>query len=566
VSDFMKKILDIQHLSILFKNGDQLFTAVDDISFAVEANQFTAIVGESGSGKSLTALSILNLLPSSAVVKGCVLFSGDNDSVDVLSCPTKKLNYLRGNRISMVFQEPMTALNPLMTCGMQVSEVLVHHLGLSKAKAKERTIELFTEVELPQPSDMYDRYPHEISGGQKQRVMIAIAIACNPNLLIADEPTTALDVVVQKSIIELLKKMQAKHKLTVLMITHDLDLVAEVADEILVMFKGKIIEQGNAQKVLTNPSQDYTKALMACKPKAHKKGKPLPVLQSSLLDQITNNTPSIPEKKMQEKENKLLLSISELKVAFPAKKNIWGKVTSMRSAVNNVSMEIFQNEIVGLVGESGCGKTTLGSAILQLVEPLSGSIKLNGKLLTKRNAKEWGKEIQMVFQDPYSSLNPRLKIGDAITEPMKVHHLFGKFSSRKDKAIHLLQQVGLSSEAFNRYPHQFSGGQRQRICIARALAMEPSFMVFDESVSALDVSMQAQVLNLINDLKKTHQFTALFISHDLSVIHYISDRIYVMKHGEFVEQGDANEIFFHPKHAYTKELIGSIPGNIKSMM
>lgn len=557
----MKKILDIQHLSIQFKNGKQLTTAVDDISFSVAENQFTAIVGESGSGKSLTALSILQLLPSAATVTGRVLFSDADGVQDILTCATKKLLSLRGNRIAMVFQEPMTALNPLMTCGKQVAEVLVKHLGLNKANAKAKAIELFTDVELPQPSDIYDRYPHQISGGQKQRVMIAMAIGCNPALLIADEPTTALDVVVQKNIMELLKKMQQKHQLTVLMITHDIDLVATIADEVLVMYKGKIIEKGMASTVLKHPLHPYTKALIACKPSANKKGKPLPILEEGMMSEIENTAIFFPKKTTAEKQDKLLLSIRDLTVAFPAKKNIWGKAMSMHTAVNKVSLYVNQNEIVGLVGESGCGKTSLGNAILQLVEPVSGSIELNGKLLTKNTAHIWGKEIQMVFQDPYSSLHPRLKIGDAIMEPMKVHRLFGSASRRKEKTIDLLEQVGLSSDSFGRYPHQFSGGQRQRVCIARALAMEPSFMVFDESVSALDVSMQAQVLNLINELKQSHQFTALFISHDLSVIHYISDRIYVMKSGEIVETGNANDIFNNPQHEYTRELIGCITGN-----
>lgn len=556
-------LLDIKNLSISFEKSDEIFKAVNNISIQIERGKFTAVVGESGSGKSLTALSILQLLPEGASISGSIMFNTNENATELTSLNNKSISDIRGHQISMIFQEPMTALNPLIKCGKQVTEILLRHQKISKQAAKEKTLQLLTEVELSDPEKIFNSYPHQISGGQKQRVMIAIAIACNPKLLIADEPTTALDVRVQKSIMFLLKKLQIQYDMSVLLITHDLGLVNDVADDIVVLYKGNIVESGKARDILDHPGNAYTKGLLMCKPSLELKGKRLPVLSDFL---STEN-----EIKLDEKENNFnaintnftepVISVNSLKVHYPSMKNIWGKVTSYHKAIDDVSFNVFAQETIGIVGESGCGKTTLGRSILQLIKPNSGSIKINGiDINSQHHSIKKGKELQIVFQDPYGSLNPRLTIGDAITEPMKVHGLYGNKNQRKEKAISLMEQVSLKADQFNKYPHQFSGGQRQRICIARALSTEPSIMVFDESVSALDVSVQAQILNLINELKTKYQFTSLFISHDLSVVHYISDRIIVMKAGKIVEQGDANDILFNPKDEYTKELIGSIPG------
>lgn len=563
MNSITQPLLDIKNLCISFQKSNEIFKAVNDISFQIEPGKFTAVVGESGSGKSLTALSILQLLPEGASISGNIIFNTNGNAIEITSLNNNSISDIRGNQISMIFQEPMTALNPLIKCGKQVTEILLRHQKISKQAAKEKTLQLFSEVELPNPEKIFNSYPHQISGGQKQRVMIAIAIACNPQLLIADEPTTALDVRVQKSIMLLLKKLQVQYNMSVLLITHDLGLVNDVADDIVVLYKGNIVESGNARDILLHPGNAYTKGLLMCKPSPVLKGKRLPVLNDFL---STEN-----EIKIDEVENQFtpkntiethpVIAVNSLKVHYPASKNIWGKVTSYHKAIDDISFNVYAQETIGIVGESGCGKTTLGRAILQLIKPNSGTIKINGiDINSQHDAVQKGKELQIVFQDPYGSLNPRLTIGDAITEPMKVHGLFGNKTQRKEKAILLMEQVSLNADQFNKYPHQFSGGQRQRICIARALSTEPSIMVFDESVSALDVSVQAQVLNLINELKAKYQFTSLFISHDLSVVHYISDRIIVMKAGKIVEQGDANEIFFNPKDEYTRELIGSMPG------
>lgn len=562
----MEPLLDIKNLRVSFQNENEIFTAVDDVSFRIEKGKFTAVVGESGSGKSLTALSVLQLLPEKANSSGKIIFNADEQSTELIDLESEIMKEISGNMISMIFQEPMTALNPLLKCGYQVAEVLLIHKKMARKEAKAKTLELFSAVELPHPEKIFNAYPHQISGGQKQRVMIAMAIACNPKLLIADEPTTALDVRVQKSIMNLLKKLQIQFDMSVLLITHDLELVAEVADDVVVLYKGKIMETGATNEILRNPVNAYTKGLLLCKPKPASKGKRLPVLSDFISPEKNLNAQPIENYFQRENfpSHKPLISVESLKVYYPTKKNIWGKAIDFHKAVDDVSFEVYPQETIGIVGESGCGKTTLGRAIIQLIKPQDGKIKINGRDINdfhhKKNSRH--KEMQIVFQDPYGSLNPRLTIGDAITEPMKVHGLFGNKSQRKEKAISLLEQVSITSEQFNKYPHQFSGGQRQRICIARALATEPSIMVFDESVSALDVSVQAQVLNLINELKTTHQFTSLFISHDLSVVHFISDRILVMKEGKIVEQGDANQIFFQPQHEYTKELINCIPGKM----
>jgi len=559
----MLPLVQIKNLSISFAQDDKIIDAVKNISLNIPRGKITALIGESGSGKSVTALSFLQLLPAQAKLSGNMLFSEDGTiTEDLIHSPLSAIQQLRGNKIAMIFQEPMTSLNPVHTCGAQVMEALMLHKKMNKANAKEATIELFKKVELPMPEQMINRYPHQISGGQKQRVMIAMAMSCNPALLIADEPTTALDVRVQKNILLLLKKLQAENGMGILLITHDLSLVTDVADEIAVMYKGEIVEAGIAKQILATPQHIYTKALLACLPTVKSKGTRLAVIADYLNDNISV-VKELPANKLIP-SSEIILRVENLSVSFHTKKNIFGKTLAEYNAVDDVSFTVNKNETVGLVGESGCGKTTLGRAILNLIKPTTGNIYFKEKNIAKATDAEMRlirKELQIVFQDPYGSLNPRLSIGDAITEPMKVHSPTSTQNSRKEKAMHLLEEVNLNTSFFNRFPHQFSGGQRQRICIARALVLEPNFLIFDESVSALDVSVQAQVLNLINDLKAAHNFTSIFISHNLAVIHYISDRIMVMKDGKIIESGTADEVIFSPKQAYTKELLNAIPNS-----
>ena len=559
-------LLQVKNLSISFEQDGATVPVVKNISFGLDQGKLTAIVGESGSGKSVTALSLLQLLPAAAKVTGQLLFNaGDGINKDLVTTSFAGIRKIRGHEIAMIFQEPMTSLNPVFSCGSQVMESLVLHKKISRKEARQKTIELFEQVELPQPAAMLNRYPHQISGGQKQRVMIAMAMSCSPTLLIADEPTTALDVRVQKNILQLLKKLQVQQKMSVLFITHDLGLVAAFADEVLVMHKGIIVEQGITEQVLRHPQHPYTKALLACKPHKESKGNRLPIVADFINNNLTTEpatsshnvsspTPNIGQSPV--------LRVENLKVYFPAEKNIWGRPVSFYKAVDDVSFAVHEGETIGLVGESGCGKTTLGRSILQLVKPTSGKIWLHLQEIQNIDAaamRHLRKDLQIVFQDPYGSLNPRITIGDAILEPLMVHKIHPNKKIGKEKVMALLQQVNMSEDVYNRYPHQFSGGQRQRICIARALGLEPSFLIFDESVSALDVSVQAQVLNLINELKQQYRFTSIFISHDLSVVHYISDRILVMNKGKIVEQGTASDILENPQEAYTRALIDAIP-------
>lgn len=559
-------LLQVKDLDIAFQHEGVLSKAVNKISFNIQPGELVALVGESGSGKSVTSLSLPGLLPKETSINGQLIFSKDGlSSVDLLQCDAKDLRQIRGKDIAMIFQEPMTSLNPVFTCGFQVMEAIRLHQGLNKAEATQKVISLFEQVKLPNPFELIHRYPHELSGGQKQRVMIAMAMSCNPSLLIADEPTTALDVTVQKNILELIKELQLKNRMGVLFITHDLGVVAEIADRIIVMYKGSIMEEGDARSVLKDPKNNYTKALLACRPAAHAKGNRLPVISDFLGDDKNAELkPFVSQQEIAEKEEMpVVLKVEDLSVEFASRKTLFGKQKPAFKAVNNVSFEVKKGEVVGLVGESGCGKTTLGRTILQLVKPTSGRILLDGKDIAHANSAQLRsirKDLQIVFQDPFGSLNPRISIGNAIMEPMKVHGLAGTNSSRKDKVMELLEKVSLQKDHFNRYPHQFSGGQRQRICIARALALDPSFLVFDESVSALDVSVQAQVLNLVNDLRNEFGFTSLFISHDLSVVHYLSDRILVMRQGSIVESGTADQVYKDPQHGYTRELINAIPG------
>jgi len=572
-------LLTIEGLSVDFETGDEITQAVKNISFSVNRGETVGIVGESGSGKTVTSLSILQLLPSppAKYTSGKIIFSDNGAQENLLEKSHEELKNIRGNKIAMIFQEPMSSLNPVFTCGHQVMEAILAHKDASSQQAKQQTIEWFSKVKLPQPGKIFHRYPHQLSGGQKQRVMIAMAMCCEPSLLICDEPTTALDVTVQRTILQLIKQLQSEQNMGVIFITHDLGVVAEVADKAVVMYRGEIVEQNIVKGIFTDPKHPYTKALLACRPVNHPRGVRLPVVSDFLdekntrissdelkgkLSHLSNLQPvSIPIR-TENRKQETLLKVQDLSVWFPSKKNLFGKPTEFIKAVDDVSFEVYENETLGLVGESGCGKTTLGRALLRLLEPISGKIIYkNNDLTTVKgdDLKSLRKEIQIVFQDPYSSLNPRIAIGSAIAEPMKVHGLFPEAQTRKEKVIELLKRVDLRAEHFNRYPHEFSGGQRQRIVIARALALAPSFIVCDESVSALDVSVQAQVLNLLNDLKKEFGFTIIFISHDLSVVRYISDRIMVMNKGKIEETGNADDIYFHPQKEYTKKLVQSIP-------
>lgn len=568
----MFPLLNIKDLSVGFISEDETIAALKNISFEVGRGEIVALVGESGSGKSVTSLSILQLLPASAkYTSGQIVFSEDGDEAeDLLQKNPSSLQQIRGNKIAMIFQEPMTSLNPVICCGKQVTEAIQRHQKISYSQAKEKTIDWFQKVKLPDPFNAFNRYPHQLSGGQKQRVMIAMAMCCHPSLLICDEPTTALDVTVQKTILGLIKELQQQSNMGVIFITHDLGLVAEIADRAIVMYRGEIVEQGSVRELFNNAKHPYTKALLACRPMNHKKQERLPVVSDffNITDefkiQINKSTPIRENQPLSEK-NSVLLQVEHLSVWFPSKKTLLGRALAFTKAVDDVSFEVFKGETLGLVGESGCGKTTLGRTLLRLIEPTSGKIIYNNIDLTlkrKEDLVSLRKDIQIVFQDPYSSLNPRLTIGSAIAEPLKVHGLISKQKNRKEKVVELLEKVGLNADHFSRYPHEFSGGQRQRIVIARALALSPSFLVCDESVSALDVSVQAQVLNLLNDLKKEFRFTIIFISHDLSVVHYISDRIMVMNKGKIEETGPAEKVYFDPKSEYTKKLIASIPKGI----
>ena len=538
--------------------------AVKNSSIEIQKGELVAIVGESGSGKSVTALSLLQLLPSQSIITGKALFfRKEKHPLNLVKLSADEINEVRGTKIAMIFQEPMTSLNPVFTCGKQVMETIQLHQNVNAKIARQKTIALFEKVKLPDPEGIINRYPHQLSGGQKQRVMIAMAISCNPALLIADEPTTALDVTVQKTILELLKELQQQNRMSVILITHDLGVVADIADKIVVMYKGEIVEQGITKEVLQSPQHAYTKALLACRPSGKPKGERLPVVSDFINNDGQLTLDNGEQLLTMNHQLSTVLQVENLKVYFPAKKKIFGKPSEFFKAVDDVSFEVVQGETVGLVGESGCGKTTLGRAILQLVKPTEGKIYLEGKDITEIKSaalRNMRKDLQIVFQDPYGSLNPRITIGNAILEPLMVHKVLDNNTQRKEKVIELLEKVSLLPEHFNRYPHQFSGGQRQRICIARALALNPSFLIFDESVSALDVSVQAQVLNLLNDLKKEFGFTSIFISHDLSVVRYVSDRILVMRKGKIVEQGDAEQIYHHPSNEYTQKLIAAIPG------
>tara|TARA_R110000868_G_scaffold111419_3_gene300940 strand:- start:66 stop:1745 length:1680 start_codon:yes stop_codon:yes gene_type:complete len=551
-------ILKLENLSISFGENE----VIHNISYHLDKNQILGIVGESGSGKSVSSLAILGLLPKniSKITSGEIIYNNE----DLTTLSAKAFQNIRGDKIAMIFQEPMSSLNPSMTCGKQVQEVLLQHTNLSKKEAENETISLFEKVKLPEVKTTYNKYPHEISGGQKQRVMIAMAIACKPDILIADEPTTALDVTVQKDIIHLLKSLQNETQMSIIFITHDLALISEIADQVLVMYKGNIVEEGAVSEIFKNPKHNYTKALINSRPSLETRLKKLPTINdylnnSTSTEIVTDEDRKINHEKLYSKPP--LLEVINVEKEYISKSGWFTKPKSFK-AVNDVSFKLYEGETLGLVGESGCGKSTLGHAILQLDKATSGQILYNGADITKLNKTETRKlrkDIQIIFQDPYSSLNPRIPVGEAIMEPMKVHKLYNSDNELKEKVIEILNRVGLSEDYFNRYPHEFSGGQRQRVGIARTIALQPKLIVCDESVSALDISVQAQVLNLLNELKDSFGFTYIFISHDLAVVKYMSDQLLVMNQGKIEELDDADVIYNTPKKEYTKKLIEAIP-------
>jgi peptide/nickel transport system ATP-binding protein len=575
-------LLEVKNLLTEFRSVNGPVKAVNNVSFSIRKGETLAIVGESGSGKSVTSLSIMGLInePAGKVTNGEILYhSKEGHVTDLLKSDKLVMRKYRGNEIAMIFQEPMTSLNPVIKCGDQVMEAIMVHKKISQKAAREKTIALFKEVQLPSPEAMLDRYPHQLSGGQKQRVMIAMAISCSPGLLIADEPTTALDVTVQKTIVELMGSLQKRYNMGLLFITHDLGLVAGFADHVAVMYKGEIVELGSVKEVFTDPKHLYTKSLLACRPRMDIRLKRLPVVSDFTQEKAKTEHQSKTSQKIRFSESVIspeerkhqhhvlyngnkILSLRNVSTWFPSKKSFFGKTLAYNKAVDGVSFDVYEGETVGLVGESGCGKTTLGRTILKLAQASAGEIIYNNEnilQLNERSFRPHRREMQLIFQDPYSSLNPRITIGEAISEPMRVHGIYKSSKEVKEKAMDLLRKVGLEEKHYNRFPHEFSGGQRQRICIARALGLNPRFIICDESVSALDVSVQAQVLNLLNDLKKEFGFTCIFISHDLSVVKYMSDRMIVMNRGKIEEEGDPDEIYANPKSDYTRKLISSIP-------
>ena len=555
-------ILIIKNLHVAFKTESGLNEVLCGISYNLYSDEILGIVGESGSGKSVASLAIMGLLPlkSGVTTLGEVIFNAEN----LIDCSQKQLESIRGRKIAMIFQEPMSALNPSICCGKQVEEILLQHTNITTKEANKEVVRLFNAVKLPEPKKTYKKYPHEISGGQQQRVMIAMAIACKPEILIADEPTTALDVTVQKEIIALLKTLQKEFKMSVIFISHDLALVSEIADRVLVMYKGAIVEKGDTKSVFKNPQKEYTKALIGARPRLKSRLKKLPTISdflSGIIPKALITKTARKEKHKNIYSSAPLLEVINLEKTYYSKASFFGIKTALK-AVDNVSFKVYSGETLGLVGESGCGKSTLGKAILQLDKATAGTLKYKGDDVTnlsKKALRTLRKEIQIIFQDPYASLNPRLTVGMAIMEPMKVHGLFSSDNERKARTIEILEKVGLEAAHFDRYPHEFSGGQRQRIGIARTIAVQPKLIICDESVSALDISVQAQVLNLLNTLKEDYGFTYIFISHDLSVVKFMSDQLMVMNKGKIEEIGEADSIYESPQKEYTKTLIEAIP-------
>ncbi|HZL89191.1 MAG TPA: ABC transporter ATP-binding protein [Pirellulaceae bacterium] len=597
-------LIDIDNLVTRFYTEDGVVNAVDDISLEIQEGKTLGIVGESGSGKSVTSFSIMRLLAGTGRIDhGRISFLGK----DLVRLPEPEMRRIRGKEISMIFQEPMTSLNPVFTAGWQVMEAIMLHQKVSKAEARKRTIELFREVGMPEPEQRVDSYPHQLSGGQKQRVMIAMALSCNPKLLIADEPSTALDVTIQAQILDILRELRDNRGMSVLFITHDLGVIAEIADEVAVMFQGKIVEQGKVLDIFERPKHPYTKGLLACKPRLETKYKTLPTVADFMEVSGEGPTLKIVEKQMTPERlaqlttqgrgrmlhpktqlkamghpwedgrypadtttvnegTRPLLSVKDLKVHFPIRRGIFLRTVGHVKAVDGISFDIYRGQTLGLVGESGCGKTTAGRAILRLLEPDAGQVLYDGTDLAQlsgRDMRKMRRKMQIIFQDPYGSMNPRMTIESAITEPMYIQKIGKNAADRRDRAVALLEEVGLKAEHLRRYPHEFSGGQRQRICIARCLAVDPEFIVCDESVSALDVSVQAQVLNLLKRLQAKHGLTYIFISHDLSVVKFMADMMAVMAPvaggGKIIEFGPSDDIYKHPREEYTKRLIDATP-------
>ena len=594
----MNDVIKIENLKTYFNTKDGVVKAVDDLSLSIKPGHTLGVVGESGSGKSVTSLTIMNLLAASAeIYDGSISFLGK----DLINISAKDMRELRGSDVSMIFQEPMSSLNPVHRVGDQVAEAILQHEDVSKSEAMERVVNLFDEVGIPDPEQRTRYYPHQMSGGQKQRVMIAMALACNPKLLIADEPTTALDVTIQKQILDLIRELRDQRQMAVLFITHDLGVIAEIADEVLVMYRGKVVEQGDVLDIYENPQHPYTKGLLNCRPRLDTTFKRLPTV-SDFMDSVIHQdgSASITEKEVGpdridyfenhgrgrllskpselygygfdedpstygreatciDENAKPLLSVNNLKVHFPIRRGLLQRTVGFVKAVDGVSFNVYKGQTLGLVGESGCGKTTTGRAILQLIKPTMGIVKFDGVDVNSRSIHELRKKMQIIFQDPFGSMNPRMTIESMITEPMMIQGFGQSKQDRVDRAAALLEEVGMLPEHLKRYPHEFSGGQRQRICIARALAVEPEFIICDESVSALDVSVQAQVLNLLNNLQESRGLTYIFISHDLSVVKFMADMMAVMKEGHIVEYGPSEAIYRNPKEEYTRSLIEATP-------
>jgi len=575
-------LLDIRDLQVFFHTSEGVVRAVDDVSMRIAHGETLGVVGESGSGKSVTAMSIMQLLPpeTARVHQGEVVFLGR----DMIRLPRKEMQGVRGGQIGMIFQEPMTSLNPVYRVGDQVAEAILIHENVTRREARARVLELFREVDIPDPERRMDSYPHEMSGGQKQRVMIAMALSCNPRLLIADEPTTALDVTIQAQILDLMRKLRDERGMSIMFITHDLGVIAEIADHVAVMFRGHLVEFGSVVDVYANAQHPYTRSLLACRPSLETVFKRLPTTSTFMdwhfsddhelvIEEHEVSDESLRELEMRGRDKLIdppgdpILTVEDLKVHFPIRKGVFSRVADHVRAVDGISFDVWRGQTLGLVGESGCGKTTCGRALLRLIES-GGGIEVSGKAVydgvdifnaDKETLRALRRRMQIIFQDPYSSLNPRMTVADMLMEPMAVHKLYDTRAERTDNAVRILEETGLLAEHMNRCPHEFSGGQRQRISIARALAVQPEFIVCDESVSALDVSVQAQVLNLLKDLQEEHGFTYIFISHDLSVVKFFSDTMAVMEAGKIVEYGNANDIYANPSQEYTKRLIEAVP-------